>query len=265
MAGCQALGGRLNQSLRDCYSTLTPLLGESAEPFEVLARADEHREYWRPERVRLILLAESHVYTQAAELEHALKADPSLPAGIPMGYVRLVYALGYGEDKLLDRPISGSRNSGTPQYWKLFYSCLNAVRENADFAPVLASRTPLPDRLANKLAVLQGLKEQGVWLLDASIAALYSPMGPKPRPDTLANVIAQSWDGYVGPQVRQAQPEGILVIGRGVARTLDTRLNQLGMPWRAIDQPNARVSAQTHMDGFALCYRATRDPRSLAR
>lgn len=253
----------MSTALSTCYSTLLPFLGESPEPFEVLARADEHREYWRPRRVRLILLAESHVYTQATELAHSLRPDPLLPADLPLGYVRLVYALGYGEDKLLDRPIAGSRNSGTPQYWKLFFSCLNPIRANSDFAPLLTSQTPLPARLANKLAVLRGLHEQGVWLLDACIAALYSPANPKPRPDTMANVIGRSWDGYVGPLVEQAQPEGILVIGRGVAKVLEGRLHGLGVPWRAIDQPNARVSSQVHMNGFALCHQATQDPRIL--
>lgn len=253
----------MSQSLRQCYASLLPLLGDSPEPFEALARADEHREYWRPRRVRLILLAESHVFTQASELEHSLRPDPLLPAGLPRGYVRLVYALGYGEDRLLDRPIEGSRNSGTPQYWKLFFSCLNPIQANSDFAPVQSSQTPLPARLANKLAVLHGLRDQGVWLLDANIAALYSPSTPKPKADRMANVLARSWDGYVGPLVRQVQPEGVLVIGRGVANVLGARLGSLGVPWRAIAQPNARVSAQTHMDGFALCRRATMDPRSL--
>jgi len=120
----------LNRTLSDCYSTLLPFLGSAPEPFEVIERADEHREYWRPPHVRLVLLAESHVYTQAAELDHFLRPDPLLPPDLPKGYVRLVYALGYGEDRLLDRPIEGPRNSGTPQYLKLFFSCLNQIRAN---------------------------------------------------------------------------------------------------------------------------------------
>lgn len=254
----------MNHALCNTYTSLLPFLGSAPEPFEVIERADEHREYWRPDRVRLVLLAESHVYTQAAELEHSLRATLPLPAGLPKGYVRLVYALGYGEDKLLDRPISSPRNSGTPQYWKLFYSCLNRVSANEDFGPVQSSRTLLPERLVNKLAVLRGLREQGVWLLDASIAALYSPTDHKPDPDTMSSVIARSWDGYVGPLVEQVQPEGILVIGRGVASRIGDRVQRLGIPWQAIDQPNARVSAAVHMAGFALCHAAARDPSCLA-
>lgn len=254
----------MNKTLNECYSTLLPHLGEAPEPYEVLARADEHREYWRPSRVRLVLLAESHVYTQLAELDHVLRPDPLLPTDLPRGFVRLVYSLGYGEDGLLDRPIEGPRNSGTPQFWKLFLSCLAPISGNQDFASVLVSRTPMPERLANKLGVLRRLRDQGIWLLDASIAALYSPRNPKPKPDAMASVVARSWDRYVGPVVERAQPEGVICIGRGVAKILSTRLQGLGVPWRAIDQPNARVSAQVHTAGFALCHRASQDPRALA-
>ncbi len=260
----QRLEHRLNRALSDCYSTLLPFLGANPEPFEVLARADEHRAYWRPNRVRLLLLAESHVYTQTKELDHYLRPNPLLPPGLPAGYVRLVYSLGYGEDVLLDRPIEGSRNSGTPQFWKLFLSCLTPITQNLDFAPILVSRTPTPERLANKVSVLQRLQDQGIWLLDASIAALYSPTNPKPNPESIAAVVARSWDGYIGPLIEGARPEGVLCIGRGVARILGSRLDGLAVPWKAIDQPNARVTAQVHMAGFALCHRASRDPRALA-
>jgi hypothetical protein len=181
-----------------------------------------------------------------------------------MGYVRLVYSLGYGEDALLQDPLEGARNSGTPQFWKLFFSCLTPIRQIEDFAPVLVSRTRLPQRLANKLDVLRGLRDRGIWLLDASIAALYSPSGPKPDPRSLSEVVARSWDGYVGPLIAKCQPEGILCIGRGVSNTLGTRLRGLGVPWQAIDQPNPRVSSRTHMAGFALCHQASNDPRALA-
>ena len=117
----------MNRSLRDCYDDLLPFLGPSPEPYEVLARADEHREYWRPRKVRLVLLAESHVYTLREELDCQLKPHPLLPSDLPRGYVRLVYSLGYGEDDLLDHPIQGPRNSGTPQFWKLFYACTSRI------------------------------------------------------------------------------------------------------------------------------------------
>ncbi|MDQ6666242.1 MAG: hypothetical protein M3Z23_17830, partial [Acidobacteriota bacterium] len=60
---------------------------------------------------------------------------PYAPIDIPRGFVRLVYCLGYGESHLLDEPIE-ARNSGTPQFWKIFYSCLNPIQSSETFAPV---------------------------------------------------------------------------------------------------------------------------------
>ncbi len=106
-------------ALEKCHSALAEILGEHAEPLEVVRRADEHRDYWRPRKVvRIVLLAESHVYTTTGELGYRLQALPALPPDLPRGFVRLVYCLGYGENRLLDRPVTGTRNTGTPQYWK---------------------------------------------------------------------------------------------------------------------------------------------------
>ena len=51
------------ETIQECHRRLAAILGPGAEPVEVLLRAEEHRRYWRPDRVRVVLLAESHVYT----------------------------------------------------------------------------------------------------------------------------------------------------------------------------------------------------------
>lgn len=164
-------------ALVEAHRRLAGLLGSRIEPIEVWRRAEEHRAYWRPVRVRVILLAESHVHTTASELERKVIL-PGMPGNdLPRGFVRLVYCLGYGENDLLDHPfIPGKDNPGTPHYWKIFYSCINLIQSNADFAPVL-KQTPFQQRIKNKLALLRRLKEAGVWLVDTSLAALY------PKPD----------------------------------------------------------------------------------
>jgi len=91
--------------LESCHALLGQIIGSEIEPIEVMRRAEEHRFYWRPKNVRVILLAESHVYTTTAELDRHLKISDEGFAIIPQGFVRLVYCLGYGENETLDTPI----------------------------------------------------------------------------------------------------------------------------------------------------------------
>jgi hypothetical protein len=154
----------MQQRLQSAHALIQAHLGNDIEPIDVWRRVEDHRAYWRPERVRLILLAESHVRTSQQELERRLSVQAGMPAGLPTGFVRLVYSLGYGEDEALDRPVGRPRNDGTWQFWKIFYSCVNPVRSNSDFAPVLKGGTrALQTRLANKIDVLRQLKARGVW------------------------------------------------------------------------------------------------------
>jgi hypothetical protein len=208
----------------------------------------------------VVLLAESHVYTRPEDLQRVLCPVTQLPLDLPRGFVRLVYCLGYGEDALLDAPIATSRNSGTPQFWKIFHSCLYPVTQNDDFAPVQAARTPLPIRVANKIAVLESLKAHGVWLVDASIAALYIPGRAKPSPQLIARALHVSWDGYICSVLVEAAPQAILCIGLGVARALQSRLDRLGVPWAAVPQPNARLSTADHFRIFDMYRRVCANP-----
>ncbi|MEJ7577654.1 MAG: hypothetical protein WKF74_11690 [Pyrinomonadaceae bacterium] len=243
-------------ALEECHSRLVRLIGSSAEPIEVLQCAEEHRAYWRPERVRVVLLAESHVYTETSELDRRVVLPSFMGIDVPRGFVRLVYCLGYGENSLLDLPIFIPANSGTPQFWKIFYSCVNRVHANEDFAPIQVSRTPFPERIWNKLALLQHLKEAGVWLVDASLAALYIPKCPKPSPMLVEAALRMSWDAYVGQIVRNASPSCIVCIGKGVARSLGNRLFELGVPVTIVPQPNARLASTEHFEVFQK-YHAT--------
>jgi len=56
-------------ALEECHRRLAKLIGPGVEPIEVLRCAEDHRTYWCPEHVRVVLLAESHVYTTTSELE----------------------------------------------------------------------------------------------------------------------------------------------------------------------------------------------------
>jgi hypothetical protein len=190
-------------TLRDAYDQLGRLLPE-VESIEALERAEAHREFWRPENVRVVLLAESHVFTGAADLERRIVRLPGAPVGTPLGFVRLVYCLGYGENDILDRRISEPPNSGTPQFWRIFASCIEGSPRSADFRATLGSSVPSHVRVANKLALLSRLREAGVWLLDASPAALYGPGGTKPGSRTIDQAIDLGYELHVRHAIEAA-------------------------------------------------------------
>jgi hypothetical protein len=239
----------LVEALEECHRQLAKLLGSGAEPVEVLRCAEEHRAYWRPEHIRVLLLAESHVYTPSSELNRRVGVPGPMGAEVPEGFVRLVYCLGYGENGLLNRPIATPRNSGTPQFWKIFYSCVNRVCTTADFTPIL-SHTPFLERIGNKLALLRRMKEAGIWLVDTSLAGLY----PKPSPRLVKACLRTSWDAYVGQVIRTAGPSRIVCIGKGVASSLGARLFDLGIPVTVVPQPNAHLGSTQHVELFQQYY-----------
>ncbi len=247
-------------ALEKCHHQLTRLLGPDAEPVEVLRCADEHQAYWRPERVRVVLLAESHVYTKPSELNHQVNL---LDTKVSCKFVRHIYCLGYGETELLNRPIQDPKNSGSPQFWKILYSCVNRVLTNEDFGP-MQSCTMFPERIRNKLALLRHLQKMGVWLVDTSLAALYLPGHPKPEPHIVQECIQTSWDMYVGQVIRTAKPSHIVCVGRGVAKSLDDRLSSLGVSMTVVAQPNARLPSTERFEEFQQYYDIVRQAQEQA-
>jgi len=198
-----------------------------------------------------------HVYTTDQDLKRSIHYPDWMAAeNLPRGFVRLVYCLGYGENRLLDSPIRDVRNGGTPQYWKVFHACLNSVRRNEDFALLQTSRTPaLERRIRAKRALLAELRESGVWLVDASIAALASPGRARVEPRRALQVLRESWDSYTGDVLREAKPQAIICIGQGVAAALRTELDALGVSWEVVAQPQARLPRTEHFR-FYERYRA---------
>jgi hypothetical protein len=247
-----------------CHSALAQLIGPEMEPISVIQRVEEHRAYWRPQSTRVVLLAESHVYTSSVEIQRTLKPLQNLPPNLPRGFTRFVYCLGYGENDLLDTPINDPPNSGTPQFWKIFHSCVNPLTQNGDFAGILVSGTRNEEeRILNKLRLLGELRARGVWLVDASIAALYRPGGIANPPLALRKAVLQtSWDMYTKRVVSDAAPEAILCIGKGIAMVLRERLDRIGIPWATVPQPNARgVSTEVQWQIFATCHSVCEDPQ----
>jgi hypothetical protein len=137
---------------------------------------EEYRQFWRPDEINIVLLAESHVFTDKQDYE--ISCDSSILheiiADYPLRFVRFVYCLGYGEDELLTKWRTDRKNTGTPQYWKIFSSCVAENENDLGFHAILKTKTPSSiQRLRNKIEVLQEMKEKGMWLSDASIVGLY--------------------------------------------------------------------------------------------
>ena len=80
-------------SLRECYDQLKDILGSGIEPYESVELVESYRCYWKPEKVRIILLAESHVFTSMSDMRIALPAISGLD-GYPTSYAKFVYCLG---------------------------------------------------------------------------------------------------------------------------------------------------------------------------
>ena len=218
-----------------------------AEDLAMVRLAQRYYEHWRPAKVRVVLLAESHVFTAPGDsAARPLSGEPLArlaAAGYdgPTGFVHLVHSLGYGEDDLLATPAGA--NKGTPQFWQLLAA---ASRDGVGddcltrgaFDDVLKKHgsTPLA-RLDAKLAVLRQLRDRGVWLLDASVLGWYIPQEAVYRRSAVSGEVHRcakdrppkrckrpalllSWELYMKHVVRSAADggclESVLPIGKEV-------------------------------------------------
>lgn len=235
----------MRDSLNDAYLKIKEILGEETEELESVHLVETYRRYWKPDNVKVLLLAESHVFTSDNDRKITVPPIPALP-GYPTHYARFVYCLGYGERNLTTSPLHPARD-GTPQFWKVLFSCCNRVSSSSDFDPIL-SRTPYHQRLQNKITLLKKLKEKGIWLVDASIVALYNSGTKSSEMD---RAIQESWQSYTRDVVFTAHPEHVICIGKGVARAVKPDLNRhFPSKYTVIPQPNAHLSASEHLANF---------------
>ena len=233
------------KALTDAVAALAARL-PLAEPPEAALAAEECRQAWRPERLRVLLLAESHIATGAADLAWRVALPPGLDWPGPTRFVRHIYCAGYGEPELLQGPTDAGPDSrprgGTPQFWRLM-----AAAEGADcpaWPAVARQGTEIGARLAAKAALLHRLRARGIWLTDASLAALAVPSVRRHGDAALdALALRESWRLYHGALLPALAPAHVAVIGLGVARTLAAELDR-AFPnrWSALRQPNGARS-----------------------
>ncbi|MFA5181443.1 MAG: hypothetical protein WC405_09010 [Syntrophales bacterium] len=234
------------RSLKHCYDKI---LGKYSsldiEAFSIVKTVHDYRQLWKPQKVDVILLAESHVYTEDKEHEILLKQDPLLPSGYPRNFVRFVYCLGYGENDLLTKEIA--KNPGTWQYWKLLYSCLNDVRNNnCDFLPILKGGTRnINQRIQNKIQLLNILKAKGIWLVDSSIVAINN-IKKKDREE----IIKLCWKYYISDLIIQINPKHVIIIGNTVEGAIRDKLEAMPVECSCRPQPQSWEKSEVHMDSY---------------
>lgn len=169
--------------------------------------------------------------------------------GYPDRFVRFVYCLGYGENELLRRARTARKNSGTPQYWKIFSACVANNETDLGFEKVL--KTGIRSfivRLHNKINLLKKLKRKGVWLLDASIVGLYG--SGKKNLKSIEKVLDSCWKNHIRDTILEAGPKHIIVIGKGVGDILYYKLRSLNIPFTVIPQPQARGTSEWQLENY---------------
>jgi len=217
------------------------------DSLKVVQDVIKHRNYWKPDKVKTTLLAESHVYTP--DNENTIKIEypeDEIFNDLPSNFVRLVYCLGYGENHLVTNII---KNKGTPQYWKIFSACASDS-ENFEFYKVSKTETPNDIyRLKNKVSLLRKLRSKGVWLVDCSIVGLYN-FGKTIGPNVLSEVLEYCWDNYIKSIIKKENPGHIVIIGKGVGGAISRKLRIIGVDYTVLPQPQARLSSEEHQEAL---------------
>jgi hypothetical protein len=208
------------------------------ESFEVAFEVERHRWFWKPKQTKLILVAESHVLTTGRDREFRVDADvirsfqgskASLP---PDRFVRLVYCLAYGESDLLHAPKPPQiENAGTPTYWDIFgrvtFRCPQPRREDG---------AVFDQRMRWKVDTLRAMHKIGIWLLDASVHAIFLGRGARLEREIPKSLHQQRWDGYGRHVVDSCREAKIWVIGKTVFDCLSNRRDWRCDGW--VYQPN---------------------------
>jgi hypothetical protein len=243
---------KIDDSIKRTYRLIQDNIPNTLiDSLDVVKQVEEYRQFWKPKETNVVLLAESHVYTDEKDFQIDLDRFilDRIITNYPLRFVRFVYCLGYGENELLTRTRTDRRNSGTPQYWKIFSSCIAEKETELGFHKVLKTRTrSFTKRLHNKINVLQEMKKKRVWLLDASIVGLYGS-GRKDHRIT-ERMLEICWKNHISDMIVKANPKHIIVIGKGVGDILHYRLEKLNIPFTVIPQPQARGTSEWQLENY---------------
>ncbi len=206
-------------------------LNLSIEDYSVVKLVHDYRMYWKPEVVKTLLLAESHVFTERSTTEKRNNLDCSILPNYPRNHVNFVYCLSYGANHILDSDIA--KNTGTPQFWKIF-------NETVDEKYKIVNNDDKNDKLTQKISLLKEMNEAGIWLLDTSIVGIYNK-GGKPAAKEYNKILTTSMQSYCTPIIKDIKPQKIVVIGQSVYNSIKKELTSFNIETDWIHQPNARI------------------------
>ena len=129
------------------------------------------RNYWRPEKINYLLIAESHMCEVDGDTDaEVIPLDEYGLQDHPKSFCRLIHCLGYGEQDLLTLQLES--NSGTPQFWDIFGVIACCDVDHPDSTQPRKSESGLDERVKWKVKTLEALKHRGIWLIDASPYAI---------------------------------------------------------------------------------------------
>lgn len=185
---------------------------DAAESVDVALAVEAHRWFWMPDTVRTLLVAESHILTTQAELGCRVKCQWLKVDGraAPNSFVRSPYCIGYGEPDLAPG-IPKEDNLGNWQYWDLF-------GELAETGDVPDRKASLAERLEWKARTLVGLRDRGIWMMDASLHG--RPAKDAAEIQLVPKFYRTWWEGYGQAVWEEEHQPKIVVIGRGLYRAL---------------------------------------------
>jgi len=198
-------------------SQLLKRFNHTPESIEIAIEVEKHRLYWKPKKTKLVLVAESHVFTTERETEFELDESKIRPflrpkaALLPNRFVRLVYCLAYGESELFVPRTPHINNTGTPLYWDIFgrvaFRCPQPRRDDG---------VNFNDRIRWKVDTLRELYRMGIWLLDASVHAVYRRRQGRLPSEIQQELHKQWWEGYGRYLLSICESPKVWVIGKSV-------------------------------------------------
>jgi len=203
---------------------------------------------WKPETVRTLLVAESHLREQHGDLDLRVRGLPEKLYGqpLPTGFCKSVQCLSWGLPALTSDP-DRLRDRNTHQFWDL----LGAVAD-LDAANLEPSRKGRPDPTATlpprpagsedhqlqwRLGTMDKVRRRGVWLVDACVAGIKVPgAGRFCAGANYRTMVRDSYLRFVWPLVEKEPLEQLWVIGKGTTAVALEGL-PLVEPGRVMYQP----------------------------
>jgi hypothetical protein len=230
------------QNLDSIYHSLYPEnFSFKLESLAIAKLVHDYRYFWKPEKIKTLLLAESHVFTPDDDTTIPFSNAFHNFSGLvdyPNQFANFIYCLGYGEKQILTTETQ-SKNAGTWQFWQLFNStCDNKFKVLKKIEP------DFQKRIREKIALLTEMKMDGIWLLDCSFLAIYND-SVKPHKKEMDAILSHSFRNYCLPIINQENPEKVIVIGKTVFDIIqNSHPNIMTSHWDWIHQPNARVKKE---------------------